>query len=168
MVEAMRHEPFYETGTWIDQSLGIYLGWVVRKDSFPGKMPLPLADFAPPEQSTVQKTAVAWRRSPLVLVVLAPLWTATIPQTGEPMTQFTQNADRQQVAKARICMPTIRSIWRQAFRCGLYEAQDVLVATNDVDLIDLQPGPLFRLRDQWQRRLLWRGVLPSLAKLERL
>jgi len=81
------------------------------------------------------------------------------------MTQFTQNADRQQVAKARICMPTIRSILRQAFRCGLYEAQDVLVATNDVDLIDLQPGPLFRLRDLWQKRLLGRGVLPSLASV---
>ena len=62
-------------------------------------------------------------------------------------------------------MPTLRSILRQAFRCGLYEAQDVLVATNDVDLIDLQPGPLFRLRELWQKRLLWRGVLPGLASV---
>ena len=66
-----------------------------------------------------------WRGAGHLLLVLAPLWSATIPQTGESMTQFTQNADRQQVAKARICMPTLRSILRQAFRCGLYEAQDV-------------------------------------------
>ena len=34
MVQALRHEPFYETGTWIDESLGIYVGWAVRKGSF--------------------------------------------------------------------------------------------------------------------------------------
>jgi hypothetical protein len=74
-----------------------------------------------------------------------------------------QNADQQQAAKARICMPTTRSIWREAYRCGLYEAQDVLVETNDVDLIDLQPGPRFRLRDRLQKSLLFRGLCPSLG-----
>jgi asparagine synthase (glutamine-hydrolysing) len=33
MVEALRHESFYRTGTWIDESLGIYVGWAERKDS---------------------------------------------------------------------------------------------------------------------------------------
>jgi asparagine synthase (glutamine-hydrolysing) len=40
MVEAIRHEPFYETGTWIDESLGVYLGWAVRKNPFSRGMPL--------------------------------------------------------------------------------------------------------------------------------
>ena len=34
MVEAIRHESFYETGTWIDEAAGIYLGWAFRKNSF--------------------------------------------------------------------------------------------------------------------------------------
>jgi asparagine synthase (glutamine-hydrolysing) len=40
MVEALRHEPFYVIGTWIDESLGVYAGWVARKGSFSDGMPL--------------------------------------------------------------------------------------------------------------------------------
>ncbi|MBZ5698183.1 MAG: hypothetical protein LAN18_06500 [Acidobacteriia bacterium] len=40
MVEALRHESVYETGTWIDESLGVYVGWAVRKNSFSDGMPL--------------------------------------------------------------------------------------------------------------------------------
>ncbi|HEY1482550.1 MAG TPA: asparagine synthase-related protein [Candidatus Acidoferrum sp.] len=40
MVAALRHEDFYDAGTWIDESLGIYLGWVSRKNSFSDGMPL--------------------------------------------------------------------------------------------------------------------------------
>src|ERR1700723_3117476 len=40
MVEALRHEPFYEAGTWIDESQGVYVGWIARTDSFPGRLPL--------------------------------------------------------------------------------------------------------------------------------
>jgi len=40
MVESMRHEPFYSTGTWIDESLGLYIGWVEREPSFASAMPL--------------------------------------------------------------------------------------------------------------------------------
>jgi asparagine synthase (glutamine-hydrolysing) len=40
MVEALRHESFYETGTWVDEQLGVYVGWVVRKNSFADGMPL--------------------------------------------------------------------------------------------------------------------------------
>jgi asparagine synthase (glutamine-hydrolysing) len=39
MVEALRHEPFYVTGTWVDEKAGIYLGWVARKGSFADCMP---------------------------------------------------------------------------------------------------------------------------------
>src|ERR1700757_189647 len=40
MVEALRHENFYVTGTWVDESLGAYIGWVERKGSFSDGMPL--------------------------------------------------------------------------------------------------------------------------------
>jgi asparagine synthase (glutamine-hydrolysing) len=40
MVESMRHEPFYTAGTWIDESLGVYAGWVAREGSFSDGMPL--------------------------------------------------------------------------------------------------------------------------------
>jgi asparagine synthase (glutamine-hydrolysing) len=40
MVEALRHESFYVTGTWIDESLGVYVGWVARQNSFSAEMPL--------------------------------------------------------------------------------------------------------------------------------
>lgn len=40
MVDALRHEDFYVSGTWMDESLGVYLGWVARKDSFSDGMPL--------------------------------------------------------------------------------------------------------------------------------
>ncbi len=34
MTEALRHEHFYVTGTWIDESLGVYVGWSAQKGSF--------------------------------------------------------------------------------------------------------------------------------------
>ena len=32
MIEPMLHEPFYVKGTWIDESLGVYVGWVAREE----------------------------------------------------------------------------------------------------------------------------------------
>jgi asparagine synthase (glutamine-hydrolysing) len=40
MVEVMRHENFYVTGTWVEESIGVYVGWIERKDSFSDGMPL--------------------------------------------------------------------------------------------------------------------------------
>jgi asparagine synthase (glutamine-hydrolysing) len=40
MVEALRHGSFYQTGTFIDESLGIYVGWAALKSSFSDGMPL--------------------------------------------------------------------------------------------------------------------------------
>ena len=40
MLESMRHESSSVTGTWIDESLGVYVGWVARKNSFSAGMPL--------------------------------------------------------------------------------------------------------------------------------
>jgi asparagine synthase (glutamine-hydrolysing) len=40
MVGALRHESFYVTGTWSDEQLGVYCGWVARVGSFSANMPL--------------------------------------------------------------------------------------------------------------------------------
>jgi asparagine synthase (glutamine-hydrolysing) len=40
MVAALGHENFYVSGIWIDESLGVYVGWVALKDSFSDGMPL--------------------------------------------------------------------------------------------------------------------------------
>jgi len=40
MVNAIRHERFYQTGTWADESLGVYVGWTALKGSFSDGMPL--------------------------------------------------------------------------------------------------------------------------------
>ena len=40
MVGALRHESFYVTGTWSDEQLGVYCGWVARDGSFSASMPL--------------------------------------------------------------------------------------------------------------------------------
>ena len=40
MVKCLRHEPFYNCGTWSDPDLGVYLGWVARRSSFADNMPV--------------------------------------------------------------------------------------------------------------------------------
>jgi hypothetical protein len=61
-------------------------------------------------------------------------------------------------ASPRICMPTWRNFARRPFRCGLYEAQDVLVEMDDVDLIrlDMTWGSMFN--ERWLRIPLYHDV----------
>jgi asparagine synthase (glutamine-hydrolysing) len=40
MVETLRHESFYVTGTWINEELGVYVGWAARENSFADRMPV--------------------------------------------------------------------------------------------------------------------------------
>ena len=40
MVESLCHEPFYRTGMWVEESLGVYVGWAAREGSFSDGMPL--------------------------------------------------------------------------------------------------------------------------------
>jgi asparagine synthase (glutamine-hydrolysing) len=40
MLDTMRHESFYVSGTWTDESLGLYVGWVAREKSFGDGMPI--------------------------------------------------------------------------------------------------------------------------------
>lgn len=40
MLKAITNEHFYSCGRWIDESLGVYVGWTARKGSFCDEMPL--------------------------------------------------------------------------------------------------------------------------------
>jgi asparagine synthase (glutamine-hydrolysing) len=40
MVESIRHESFYDSGIHVDESLGVYSGWTVRKNSFATPVPV--------------------------------------------------------------------------------------------------------------------------------
>jgi asparagine synthase (glutamine-hydrolysing) len=40
MMHSIRHESFYESGSWSDESLGVYVGWCGPKASIPDGMPL--------------------------------------------------------------------------------------------------------------------------------
>jgi asparagine synthase (glutamine-hydrolysing) len=40
MLSAIRHDSSYTTGTWIDESLGVYVGWALHAGSFCDGMPL--------------------------------------------------------------------------------------------------------------------------------
>jgi spore maturation protein CgeB len=62
----------------------------------------------------------------------------------------------------RICMPTWRNFTRRAFRSGLYEAQDVLVEIDDVDLICLDMGWGARVKENWLRNPLYHDVSKKL------
>ena len=51
---------------------------------------------------------------------------------------FNGNTDRRNGERnLEICMPTRRRICKQVFHSSFYEGEDVLVETNDVDLICL-------------------------------
>ena len=58
----------------------------------------------------------------------------------------------------RICMPTWRNFTRKAFRCALYEAQDVLAEHDDVDLIPLNTAWGAWFDEYWLRTPLYYDV----------
>lgn len=65
--------------------------------------------------------------------------------------------------RPRICLPTARSFSRMAFQCGHLEAQDILAACDDVDLISLEAEPDFSHKLRWLRRLMYRDITRRLA-----
>jgi hypothetical protein len=60
-------------------------------------------------------------------------------------------------------MPTFTGVTRRAFRCGLYEAQDVLQDSYDVDLISLEPSRGLSWKSRWQRKLLYHDASRTLV-----
>jgi hypothetical protein len=62
-------------------------------------------------------------------------------------------------------MPTLRGLSKRAFRCGLYEAEDILAKTESVELIQLQPDWRLQLLAERQKRLIYHDVTGRLAFL---
>src|SRR6266545_3381511 len=67
----------------------------------------------------------------------------------------------------RVCMPTWRGVARMAFEAASYEAEDVFMEADHVDLLplELEPGMGFRFKEKCQRRLLWKDVTRALASV---
>jgi spore maturation protein CgeB len=66
---------------------------------------------------------------------------------------------------SRICMPSWRKFKKYAFQGALYEAQDVLLEVDDVDLICPEPGWGYGFLEGWQKRLVWKDVTKRLVYL---
>ena len=67
--------------------------------------------------------------------------------------------------KPRICMLTTRNFALNAWRCGFYDGQDVLLEIDDVDLIPLMPGKAYRLREAFQRDLIWHDFTRKIVSI---
>lgn len=78
------------------------------------------------------------------------------PRTSGEHAAVTTSDTKKKGGGVSICMPTRRDFRKQVFLCSLYEAEDVLAQTDDVDLIRLQPDRGFELRNRWLSRLVFR------------
>jgi hypothetical protein len=61
-------------------------------------------------------------------------------------------------------MPTWRNFKKNAYRCGLYEAQDVLVEVDDVDLIPIERTWAAHLDEYWLRTPLYHDATSQLIR----
>ena len=68
-------------------------------------------------------------------------------------------------ALPRICMPTWRNFTKKVYQCSLYEAQDVLVEIDDVDLIGLDMTLAAWFKESWLRFPLYHTVSSKLMFL---
>ena len=69
---------------------------------------------------------------------------------------------RTRSASPRICMPTWRNFTKRAYQCGLYEAQDVLVENDDVDLLHLDMSWGAWFKENTLRRPIYHDVSKKL------
>jgi hypothetical protein len=67
--------------------------------------------------------------------------------------------------KPRICMLTTRNFEHNAWRCSPYEAQDVLSEVDDVDLLNLVPLKAYKLRESFQRDLIWHDFTKMIVSM---
>jgi hypothetical protein len=79
------------------------------------------------------------------------------------MSQLHKGFDHYSGQAPRVCLVTRRSLSREAFQAALYEAEDVLSVSSNVDLIEIQPGRSFEFRSRLQKSLLFHGISLGLA-----
>lgn len=61
--------------------------------------------------------------------------------------------------RPRICLASTRHLRKEVFRAFLYEAEDVLIGTDDVDLVCLEAGPQLPGQEWLYKRLVHRDRL---------
>jgi hypothetical protein len=66
---------------------------------------------------------------------------------------------------ARVLLVTLRGLNKHAAWCSNYEFEDVIGAVDDVDVLELQPGGRFELRQRIARSVAFRGRRTALARL---
>src|SRR5207244_6198720 len=67
--------------------------------------------------------------------------------------------------ESRICMPTFSAFARNVFRSGSYEAEDVLVGCDDVDVIHWEASKGWAFGEKVLRRLVYHDVSRKLVSL---
>jgi spore maturation protein CgeB len=68
----------------------------------------------------------------------------------------------QQVSGPSICIPTLRQFANETFRCGLYEAEDVLAESSGVDVLPLEMGWARHVKQRWLRIPLYHDMFHQL------
>jgi spore maturation protein CgeB len=69
----------------------------------------------------------------------------------------------QRQERPRICVATSRKLTTRVFQCGTYEAQDVLCATEDAELVSPQRGSSFEKKQDLHHRLLYWDITKRLV-----
>lgn len=65
----------------------------------------------------------------------------------------------------RVCMLTARDVARHAFRCGLYDGEDVFSTIDDVDLIQLRLSDGSERKRAIQKRIVWHDFTGRLVRV---
>ena len=71
---------------------------------------------------------------------------------------MTENYIRSAGDSAKICVVSSRHLSRQVYFCSIYEAEDILVDTGNVDLICPEPAVGYEWRSRWLSRLAYRDI----------
>ncbi len=55
----------------------------------------------------------------------------------------------------RVCVATLRGLTRRAYRCGIFESEDVLSEVANVDFVEIEQGWGDWVKELFVRKLLW-------------
>ena len=83
---------------------------------------------------------------------------------GKPMSEAGHGASPQP-ARPRVLLPTLRRLNPHVAWCSNYEFEDVIRSVDDVEALELGPGPAFELRQRAAHGLAWRRWHRRLMRL---
>lgn len=68
-------------------------------------------------------------------------------------------------SRARVLVVTLRRLNTHAAWCSNFEFEDVIRSVDDVDMLELEPGPHFELRQHIARSVAWRSRYRTFSNL---